>query len=215
MNFIILLNGTFEKEYDENFFKNYNKIICIDGGYEHFLKLKLNIVPDYVIGDFDSINNFDDKLKNFDKNKVIFKDNQDETDTEYAIKFILKTYKNQEIKNIDFIYAVSTTRIDHLLCNIFLLKQIPLNINSKVITKAQEFFLLRNKTIIKDQVGRTLSVIPITNIKGLTIKGCKWDLDNNDLNFGFIGGISNIIEKDKAEISLKEGECIIVITFEL
>ena len=215
MNFIILLNGTFEKEYDENFFKNYNKIICIDGGYEHFLKLKLNIVPDYVIGDFDSISNFDDKLKNFDKNKVIFKDNQDETDTEYAIKFILKTYKNQEIKNIDFIYAVSTTRIDHLLCNIFLLKQIPLNINSKVITKAQEFFLLRNKTIIKDQVGRTLSVIPITNIKGLTIKGCKWDLDNNDFNFGFIGGISNIIEKDKAEISLKEGECIIVITFEL
>ena len=215
MNFIILLNGTFEKEYDENFFKNYNKIICIDGGYEHFLKLKLNIVPDYVIGDFDSISNFDDKLKNFDKNKVIFKDNQDETDTEYAIKFILKTYKNQEIKNIDFIYAVSTTRIDHLLCNIFLLKQIPLNINSKVITKAQEFFLLRNKTIIKDQVGRTLSVIPITNVKGLTIKGCKWDLDNNDLNFGFIGGISNIIEKDKAEICLKEGECIIVITFEL
>ena len=170
MNFIILLNGTFEKEYDENFFKNYNKIICIDGGYEHFLKLKLNIVPDYVIGDFDSISNFDDKLKNFDKNKVIFKDNQDETDTEYAIKFILKTYKNQEIKNIDFIYAVSTTRIDHLLCNIFLLKQIPLNINSKVITKTQEFFLLRNKTIIKDQVGRTLSVIPITNVKGLTIK---------------------------------------------
>ena len=215
MNFIILLNGTFEKEYDENFFKNYNKIICIDGGYEHFLKLKLNIVPDYVIGDFDSISNFDDKLKNFDKNKVIFKDNQDETDTEYAIKFILKTYKNQEIKNIDFIYAVSTTRIDHLLCNIFLLKQIPLNINSKVITKTQKFFLLRNKTIIKDQVGRTLSVIPITNVKGLTIKGCKWDLDNNDLNFGFIGGISNIIEKDKAEISLKEGECIIVITFEL
>ena len=215
MNFIILLNGTFEKEYDENFFKNYNKIICIDGGYEHFLKLKLNIVPDYVIGDFDSISNFDDKLKNFDKNKVIFKDNQDETDTEYAIKFILKTYKNQEIKNIDFIYAVSTTRIDHLLCNIFLLKQIPLNINSKVITKTQEFFLLRNKTIIKDQVGRTLSVIPITNVKGLTIKGCKWDLDNNDFNFGFIGGISNIIEKDKAEISLKEGECIIVITFEL
>ena len=215
MNFIILLNGTFEKEYDENFFKNYNKIICIDGGYEHFLKLKLNIVPDYVIGDFDSISNFDDKLKNFDKNKVIFKDNQDETDTEYAIKFILKTYKNQKIKNIDFIYAVSTTRIDHLLCNIFLLKQIPLNINSKVITKTQEFFLLRNKTIIKDQVGRTLSVIPITNVKGLTIKGCKWDLDNNDFNFGFIGGISNIIEKDKAEISLKEGECIIVITFEL
>jgi thiamine pyrophosphokinase len=74
---------------------------------------------------------------------------------------------------------------------------------------------LRNKADIIGHAGKTLSVIPVTNVKGLTIKGCKWDLDNSDLNFGFIGGISNIVEKDKAEIYLKEGECIIVITNEL
>ena len=215
MNFIFLLNGNFDKEYDLNFFKKYNCIVCIDGGYEKFLKLNLSIEPDYIIGDFDSITNMDAKIKNYDKNKVIFKDNQDETDTEYALKFILKKYSVEKIKNIDFIYAVSSSRIDHVLCNTLLLKQIPLNINGKIITKTQEFFLLRKKADIIGHVGRTLSVIPITNIKGLNIKGCKWDLENTDLNFGFIGGISNIVEKENAEISLNEGECIIVITFEL
>ena len=215
MNFIFLLNGDLDKEYDINFFKKYNCIVCIDGGYEKFLKLNLNIQPDYIIGDFDSINNMESKIKNIDKNKIIFKDNQDETDTEYALKFILQKYSNQDIKNIDFIYGASTSRIDHLFCNALLLKQVPLNVNSKIITKTQELFLLRNKVDIIGHVGRTLSVIPITNVKGLCIKGCKWDLDNTNLNFGFIGRISNIVDKDNAEISVKEGECFIVITLEL
>lgn len=215
MNFIFLLNGIFDKEYDQSFFEKYNYIVCVDGGYEHFLKLKLNKEPDYIIGDFDSITNIEDKIKNIDKNKVIFKDNQDETDSEFALKTILLKYSKQNIKNIDFIYSISTTRIDHLFCNTLLLKQIPSNINSKIITKTQEFFLLRNKVEIIGQTGKTLSVIPITEIKGLNIKGCKWELENVDLNFGFIGGISNIVDKDNAEISVKEGECIIVITFEL
>ena len=215
MNVIFLLNGFLDKEYDSQFFKKYNCIVCVDGGYEHFLKLKIGKDPDYIIGDFDSITNMEERCKNIDKNKVIFKDNQDETDSEFALKFILQKYSNQEIKNIDFIYAISTTRIDHLFCNTLLLKQVASTINSKIITKTQEFFLLRDKVDIIGHAGRTLSVIPITKIKGLNIKGCKWDLENTDLNFGFIGGISNIVEKDNAEISVKEGECIIVITYEL
>ena len=215
MNFIFILNGEFDTKYDLNFFSNYNKIICIDGGYLNFQKLNLNLKPDYIIGDFDSIGKIDIINQNTDKPKVIFKDNQDETDSEFAVKYILKNYSNNDIKNIDFIYAVSTSRIDHLFCNAYLLKKIPININSKIITKYQDIFLLRNSINIKEKEGKTLSVIPITNVKGLTIKGCKWDLENTDLSVGFIGGISNIIEQNLAEISLKEGECIIVITYVL
>ena len=153
--------------------------------------------------------------KNLPKNKIIFKDNQDEGDTEFALKYILNKYNKEKISNIDFIYATSTSRIDHMLCNMLLLKQVPLNIDSKIITKTQEIFLVRNKVEIKGHVKRTLSVIPITNVKGLSIKGCKWELDNVDLNLGFIGGISNIVEKDPSEISVKEGECIIVISYEI
>ena len=215
MSFVFLLNGDFDKKYDLNFFKKYNYIVCIDGGFEKFLKLNLNIDPDYIIGDFDSISNMKEKTINISKDKIIFKDNQDENDTEFALKYILKKYPNEKIKNIDFIFATSTSRVDHLFCNTILLKKIPLDISSKIITKTQEIFLVRNKAEIIGQKTKTLSVIPITDVKGLCIKGCKWEMNNVDLNFGFIGGISNIIEKDPVEISVKDGECIIVITHEI
>ena len=215
MNFVFILNGEFDKKYDLQFFQSYQYIICVDGGYLHFQNLKLNIKPDYIIGDFDSVGNIDIKNQAQEKTKVIYKDNQDETDAEFALKYILKEFSDKNINKIDFIYSISTSRFDHSLCNILLLKQIPININARMLTKTQEMFLLRNKVIIEEKVGKTLSIIPITNVKGLTIKGCKWDLENTDANFGFIGGISNIIEKNRAEISIKEGECVIIITYEL
>ena len=215
MNFVFVLNGGFDREYDLEFFKNYQYIICIDGGYVHFQKLKLGIKPDFIIGDFDSIGNMDIKKQNQEKTKVIYKDNQDETDAEFALKYILKTFSDKKINKLDFIYSISTSRFDHSLCNTFLLKQIPENIKARMLSKTQEIFILRKEVIIKNRVGKTLSIIPITNVKGLEIKGCKWNLDNTDANFGFIGGISNIIEKNEAEISLKEGECVIIISYEL
>ena len=215
MNVVFILNGEFDKEYDLQFFQNYQCIVCIDGGYVNFQKLKMNIEPDYLIGDFDSMGDIDIKNIKSEKTKIVYKDNQDETDAQFAYKYISKELSYKNIKNIDYIYAISSSRFDHSLGNVLLLKQIPSNINARILSKTQEMFLLRNKVIIIEKVGKTLSIIPITNVKGLTIKGCKWDLDNTDVNFGFIGGISNIIEKNNAEISLKEGECVIIITYEL
>ena len=215
MNVVFILNGEFDKEYDLQFFQNYQCIVCIDGGYVNFQKLKMNIEPDYLIGDFDSMGDIDIKNIKSEKTKIVYKDNQDETDAQFAYKYISKELSFKNIKTIDYIYAISSSRFDHSLCNILLLKQIPSNINARILSKTQEMFLLRNKVNIMEKVGKTLSIIPITNVKGLTIKGCKWDLDNTDVNFGFIGGISNIIEKNNAEISLKEGECVIIITYEL
>ena len=214
MNVVFILNGEFDKEYDLQFFQNYQCIVCIDGGYVNFQKLKMNIEPDYLIGDFDSMGDIDIKNIKSEKTKIVYKDNQDETDAQFAYKYISKELSFKNIKTIDYIYAISSSRFDHSLCNILLLKQIPSNINARILSKTQEMFLLRNKVNIMEKVGKTLSIIPITNVKGLTIRGCKWDLDNTDVNFGFIGGISNIIEKNNVEISLKEGECVIIITYE-
>ena len=210
LKFIILLNGELDKQYDTSFFKNYDYIICVDGGYNHFSKLNLDIEPNYIIGDLDSIEN---KNQNISQNKIIFKDNQDELDSEFSIKFILNKYNAENIDRIDFIYATSMNRLDHVFANILLLKKVPNFINSKIITKYQEFFLCKKLCHFNEKMGKTLSIIPLTNIKNLSIKGCKWELENKNYDFGFIGGISNIIEKNEVEISLKEGECLVIITY--
>ena len=120
-----------------------------------------------------------------------------------------KNYSN--INCIDFIYSISLDRIDHTLCNILLLKQIPLNVNSKIITLNQEIYLIRNKIEFLNKKNRTLSIIPLTFVENIKTNGLKWELNNVNLQFGFIGGISNIIEKDNASICLNKGECIVIL----
>ena len=208
MNILLILNGSFETEYTKDFFDLYDKIICIDGGYSNLKKLNLNIIPDLIIGDFDSIKEIED-LNNFPKEKKIYKDNQDETDIEYAIRIIISKYNS--LKEIDMIYCISNDRIDHLIGNILILKKIPNSIKAKIITKNQTIYYLKNYLEINNKKGKTLSIIPMTNVEKIKSEGLKWKLDSVNLMFGFVGGISNIIEEDKVIISLEKGECTIIV----
>ena len=208
MNILLILNGSFETEYTKDFFDLYDKIICIDGGYSNLKKLNLNIIPDLIIGDFDSIKEIED-LNNFQKEKKIYKDNQDETDIEFAIRMIISKYNN--LKEINMIYCISNDRIDHLIGNILILKKIPNSIKAKIITKNQTIYYLKNYLENNNKKGKTLSIIPMTNVEKIKSEGLKWKLDSVNLMFGFVGGISNIIEEDKVIISLEKGECTIII----
>ena len=68
-------------------------------------------------------------LNNFPKEKKIYKDNQDETDIEYAIRIIISKYNS--LKEIDMIYCISNDRIDHLLGNNLILKKFQIQLNQK------------------------------------------------------------------------------------
>ena len=208
MKILLILNGIKEANYSKDFFQSYDKIICIDGGYSNLKALNLNIKPDLIIGDFDSITDIED-LNSFSKESKIFKDNQDETDIEYAIKILLSKYNN--INELDMIYCISNDRIDHLIGNILILKKIPNSIKAKIITKNQTIYYLKNYLEINNKKGKTLSIIPMTNVEKIKSEGLKWKLDSVNLMFGFVGGISNIIEEDKVIISLEKGECTIII----
>jgi thiamine pyrophosphokinase len=206
--YLLILNGFNEGMHSKTLFSQYDYIICCDGGYNTLKEKYSSIEPNLIIGDFDSIIN-KEELKNFPENKIIFKNNQDETDAEFALKYILKNYSN--ISCIDFIYSISLDRIDHTLCNILLLKQIPLDINSKIITLNQEIYLIRNKIEFLNKKNKTVSIIPLTFVENIKTNGLKWELNNVNLQFGFIGGISNIIEKDNASICLNKGECVVIL----
>ena len=206
--FLLILNGFNEGKHEKTLFENYNFIICCDGGYNILKNEYSSIEPNLIIGDFDSILN-KEQIKENNNKKIIFKDNQDETDAEFALKYILKNYKN--IECIDFIYSISLDRIDHTICNILLLKQIPLNINSKIISLNQEIYLVRNKIEFINKKNKTLSIIPLTNIEKINAIGFQWELHNENLNFGFIGGISNVINSEKAFINLNKGEIIVTL----
>ena len=181
--------------------KTFDKIICVDGGLN---SLRFNIVPDVIIGDFDSID-----TKKMDllckKSEIIHKNTQEISDLNFALQYCLK-FKPDEITIIN---AISTNRFDHSLCNILLLMQIPRGIRVKIITKTQKIFVVYREITLKNLDSKTISIIPLTNCRHIITNGLKWEI-NSDLKFGFINGVSNVIVSKLAKISLERGKLLII-----
>lgn len=71
MRILFVLNGDFVEELNDDFLKKYNKIVCVDGGLNNFEKIETNIIPDYIIEDFDSVNI--DVFKKYENESKIIK----------------------------------------------------------------------------------------------------------------------------------------------
>ena len=198
MKILFILNGGYNNKL-KNFLNDYNIVVAVDGGLNH---LK-NFVPHYVIGDFDSV---DKKILENINSNIIFKDNQDESDFLFALKYITKKYSN--IENIDVICATGD-RIDHIICSIFTL--INFDINIKIIGINENIYVLKNNIInLKTKMNTTISIIPLTDVKNIKSSGLKWEYNNNNLKLGFVNGISNLSTKENVLISVESGIVLIV-----
>ena len=79
----------------------------------------------------------------------------------------------------------------------------------KYITEVNEIVrYIDTDTTIENEKGKLFSIIPITNIEKLTLKGFRYNLENKDISRS-IGLASNVIEDDKVSIEFKKGEMYI------
>ncbi len=182
--------------------KSHQLVYAVDGGFSHCQKM--GIVPDMVIGDFDSID--PDVLKNFPEDKILrFPQEKDETDLELAILEALKT--NPERITV---FGALEKKTDHLLGNLFLLLRHP----GKIYLENEEeiLFGIVAKTQLPCETGQTLSLIPLgEKAEGVTTKGLKWELNEATLDSGFMS-ISNICLQTPAIVDLSKGSLICSIT---
>jgi thiamine pyrophosphokinase len=179
-------------------------VICADSGYNH--AKALNIDVDVAIGDFDSV----DSVPNDVQELIRYPKDKDDTDTMLAVKLALE----REYKNID-IYGALGNRFDHSFANIQTLDYILENGGfGRIITETEQIFIVRNNTIIIEKIdGYVLSVFSYTNqCIGVSEKGVKYPLDNVIVTQSFPIGISNEITDNFAEISVKEGKLLIILS---
>lgn len=209
MNTLIVTGGKINK----NFLKkhlNLNKydiIIAVDKGLESLDYLEIK--PNYIVGDFDSI----DKqiLKNYETSDIEITKlipEKDFTDTESALQLA----KNIHSKSITIIGGIGT-RIDHTIANVHILKEMIENdINAKIINENNEIILVdKNITIEKDKKYKYISLIPLTTeVQGLTLKGFKYNVENYTLKIGTSLGISNEQIEQTAKIELDKGIVIMI-----
>jgi len=195
---VIVCNGQVNSNYLFSHIHKNDFLIAVDGGANKLLKT--NFSPSVIIGDMDSINK--SALKKFkNSKKIVFPKEKDELDLELALNFCVE----KKFKEISILGAIGS-RVDMSLANVFLLSQIPENVNAKIIHENQEIFLIEKKQVIVGVPGEKISFFPINgNVNSLNLKGFKYEVKNLKLKFGTGMGISNEFKSKKTLVSFKDG----------
>jgi len=181
-------------------------IIAADSGANCLWKYK--IVPDYLIGDFDSINS---KALNFLANKNIpierYPCNKDLTDAQLALKKSLQL----KAKKIIFLGCLGGKRIDHLLGA--LVECSNLNIDASLKDDYQTATLLKKSTIIYGKPGAIFSLQAYGGtVSKLSVSGSKYTLKNYSLKTGDALTLSNEFKNKKVKIQFKSGKLLLILT---
>ena len=181
-------------------------VIAADGGYAHLERA--SILPDVLIGDFDSIG----AIPGLVSAEIIRHPVQkDETDMYLA-------YKLGAAKGCDefYIYGGVGGREDHTFANYCLLLDA---INEKkrvyLIGNGRKIFVIKNEKITLDSTsGKTLSVFAFgSDAHGVCLRGVSYEAEGITLSHAFPLGVSNSIKEGgtRAEISVENGALLVMI----
>lgn len=208
MNVIILTNGEYKnKAFYQNYLNN-NKadyLICADGG-ANFAR-ELNLKPDIIIGDMDSITT---ETSKFYKNSKFesYPSKKDETDTELAISHAIKIRAD----NVT-IFGGLGSRMDHSLANIYLLKRfMDVGITAEIVNENNRIRIIGKPTTLFFPIGTVVSILPIGgDVEGLTINGFEYPINDKQMTIDKPYGISNVTNMNTQHITLKKGMLLLVI----
>ncbi|WP_300358740.1 thiamine diphosphokinase [Fusobacterium sp.] len=201
----IFLNGIMDSKnpFYKNLLKDEKNIFCADGGLKY--ALDLNIFPLEVWGDFDSIDSsLLEKAKKNGSKIVSFDKRKDFTDGELIISEISK-------RNFEKIVVLGGLggRTDHLLTNLNLLFKFE---NVFFVDEKETIFKVDYHTEIKNEKGKTISFIPMSDIvEGLTLKGFEYPANNFTVKRGDSLCTSNVVKDNTATVNFNVGKLIGII----
>jgi thiamine pyrophosphokinase len=212
MNTIIFANGEIsDKESLVPIFKWGEFLISADGGLKHIRKLGL--MPNLVVGDLDSVSS--EEVKWLEQNQVEiikYPKKKDQTDLELALLETVERGGNPVI-----VIGALGGRIDQTLANIFLLLMPELvNVDVRLDDGHDELFLIRDQVEVRGKKGDIVSLLPMLSPStGIKTNGLKYSLNNETLLPDHSRGISNVMDAEKAEISLRTGLLLCIHTRKL
>jgi thiamine pyrophosphokinase len=204
---VIIANGDFEYTgAEKESIDRAELIICADGGARHLKAL--NIRPNMLIGDFDSIRAEDKSF--FETGQTIIISHpvdKDKTDSELCIDHAIQS----QATDITML-GVTGTRMDHTLANIYLLTRLARQgIQARIINSHNEIHIVTNYLELEGQPGEYLSFIPISEkVSGITLKGLEYTLKNAEIEMSSSLGISNVFREKLASIYIREGIVLVI-----
>lgn len=210
---LVMTGGKLDLAFARSFLEKnpVDKVIAVDGGLE--AAEALGLMPDYIVGDFDTVHR--DVLERFRAFPFIVweqhKPEKNETDTELARSRALTLGCGRII-----FFGATGGRLDHMLGNIHALYAcMQSGIEAWIVDRQNRIYLLdEGKRFYRDAVfGTYISFLPYTEeVKGITLKGFKYPLDNKTIRRGEEVGlcISNELAERQAELTFEDGILICV-----
>jgi thiamine pyrophosphokinase len=204
---IIIANGKSPSKKVLGYFysKGFNSIICADGGANS--AKKLGIVPDFIIGDLDSISL--STLKYFkNKSTIIQIKRQNDTDVEKCLKFAIKKGFKEAI-----LLGVTGDRLDHTICNLDIVIKFFNKIKTYLTAESSFLSPINNDTTIKSEIGETISIYAFDKKTIITSIGLKYRLNKSSLQFGVRESTSNVSISNEVKLKVSGGIIFVIRDF--
>lgn len=204
---IILANGKPPKKSVIQFLqkKNYSALICADGGADH--ARKLGLIPNYIIGDLDSIE--DSTLKFFKhKSSIIKLKRQNDTDVEKCLKFAINKGFSEAV-----LLGVTGNRLDHTFCNLGIVIKFFNKIKLRIIAEESLLIPYKGDVVLKTFPGEIISLYGFDRKTKITSTGLKYPLKKSTLPFGEKESTSNVSVSGKVNLKIHGGVIFVIRNF--
>lgn len=185
--------------------------IGVDSGIEHCLSC--DVVPDMLIGDFDSVDQqilHDPRLTNVPRRS--FSARKANSDLDLALNALL----TEQIAHAT-IFGVSGGRTDHMLFNWMLplsrrwpfsIRLIDDTVDARIVTS--EYPL---DCILK--LNQLVSLVALSDTEGVTTQGLGYPLVNASLPAGSTLGLSNLVSEPIVKVSIVSGVVLAMLVHSL
>lgn len=182
-------------------------IICCDAGMRH--AKALGIEPDYIVGDFDSVNA--EVLAYYREKKIPmrqFPTRKNETDMELGI-FLAEELGATEM----VLFGGIGDRFDHTLANAhYLLALLKRGIRARLVDGKNCVEVIDRELTIEGNVGDLVSTLPLSmEVTGITLTGFSYPLTDATLTLdGDYIAVSNVLAEKTAHIAIKSGYLYVI-----
>jgi len=176
--------------------------VACDGGGNHCLEYDL--IPDYLTGDFDSIESPAIEKFRIRGTQIIEMQNQNKSDLSKTLQWL----ESSGVKSIDVV-GIEGGRLDHQFGAWASL----IESDSYATLHYDEFILYRipnSQMIIQTDIGKIVSLHPISACEDVEITGCEFELNGEMMTVG-TKGIHNVARSDTVRISKSSGDLLLLV----
>lgn len=190
-NALIITGGYINLEKAKEYIKDFSIVIAADSGYS--AAKKLNIKPDIVLGDFDSLEETNIVCDNI----LTVPAEKDDTDTMLACNTAIEHGATNLL-----ILGGTGGRADHFLANVFFLETLSVQGIKATLTDGENTVrIIKDETVSIKNNGGYFSVFAVDECT-VSLSGCKYPLEKYRLVRTNPFAVSNEVTEDFATVKV-------------